>query len=226
MKASRSWPTWCSAMSSNPSVASSCSHATCCCRSEPISTLPRRSSGRTNAAATSNASGVSRSQQIGGSKTFVRHWSCAIRSASASVSAHDRWTCRTSRPSRPNASIIRRRCSTGALTVASPSAHVPPHAAVCSLTAAHSSGGGVSGRVHKRARSTSTSPEWETSSPANSARITSTHSPSRAVRTSFGGQRSPVMCSLEASPDPRAIHSRSGNSSHSVAAAWAMTAGW
>ena len=112
------------------------------------------------------------------------------------------------------------------MTVASPSAHSPPQRAVGSLTAAHSSGGGVSGSVHSRARSTVTSPSCETSSPANSARITSTHSRSRAVRTAFGGQRSPVMCSLEASPVPSAIHSRSGNISLSDAAAWAMIAGW
>ena len=46
------------------------------------------------------------------------------------------------------------------------------------------------------------------------------------MRSAFGGQPSPVMCSLEASPVPSAIHSRSGNISHSVAAAWAMIAGW
>ena len=54
----------------------------------------------------------------------------------------------------------------------------------------------------------------------------STHSRSRSVRSAFGGQPSPVMCSLDASPVPSAIHSRSGNISHSVAAAWAMIAGW
>ena len=40
------------------------------------------------------------------------------------------------------------------------------------------------------------------------------------------GQPSPVMCSLDASPEPSAIHSRSGNISVSDAAAWAMIAGW
>ena len=54
----------------------------------------------------------------------------------------------------------------------------------------------------------------------------STHSRRRSVRSAFGGQPSPVMCSLEASPVPRAIHSRSGNISHSVAAACATIAGW
>ena len=38
--------------------------------------------------------------------------------------------------------------------------------------------------------------------------MTSAHSASRALRTRFGGQRSPVMCSLEASPEPRHAHSR------------------
>ena len=80
-------------------------------------------------------------------------------------------------------------------------------------------------RVHSRARSTVTSPWWVTSSPANSARITSTHSPSRRVRVALSGQPPPVMCSLDASPVPSATHSRPGNISASVAAAWAMMAG-
>jgi hypothetical protein len=86
--------------------------------------------------------------------------------------------------------------------------------------------GGRSGRVQSRARSTLTSPSWLTVSPASSARMTATASPSRALRSSLAGQRSPVMCSLEASPLPRASQNRSGNSSLRVAAAWAMIAGW
>ena len=121
---------------------------------------------------------------------------------------------------------MRRSCSTGALTVASPSAHAAAQRAVASLTAAPISGGGRSGSVHRRARSTTTCPRWLTSSPANSARMTSTHSRRRALRSSFGGQRAPVMCSFDASPVPSAIHSRPGNISVSVAAAWAMIAGW
>ncbi len=56
--------------------------------------------------------------------------------------------------------------------------------------------------------------------------MTSTHSRSRAARIAFGGHGSPVMCSFDASPVPSATHSRPGNISHSVAAAWAMIAGW
>ena len=48
----------------------------------------------TSADATSNASAVSRSQQTGGEKTLVRHWSWAIVIASSSVGAHETWTCR------------------------------------------------------------------------------------------------------------------------------------
>ena len=56
--------------------------------------------------------------------------------------------------------------------------------------------------------------------------MTSTHSRSRALRSGFGGQRSPVMCSFDASPEPRHTQSRPGNISASVAIAWAMIAGW
>ena len=52
-------------------------------------------------------------------------------------------------------------------------------------TAVASSGGGSAGRVHSFARSTVTSPSWSTTSPANSARMTSTHSRSRALRTAL-----------------------------------------
>jgi hypothetical protein len=112
------------------------------------------------------------------------------------------------------------------LIVIRPSAHSPANPAVCALTAVASNGGGSAGRVHSLARSTVTSPWWLTTSPANSARITSTHSRSRAVRTALAGHGSPVMCSLENSPVPSAIDSRPGNSSASVAAACAMIAGW
>ena len=125
-----------------------------------------------------------------------------------------------------NAAIIRSSLARGWLTVASPSAHSPAQRAVSTLTAAPISGGGCGGSVHSRARSTRTSPSCETSSPANSARITSTHSRSRALRSALSGQASPVMCSLDASPVPSATHSRPGNISHSVAAAWATIAGW
>jgi hypothetical protein len=77
-----------------------------------------------------------------------------------------------------------------------------------------------------RARSTVTSPSWVTSSPASNARITSTHSRSRASRTSLSGQESPVMCSFIASPLPSATQNRPGNIAPSVAAACATIAGW
>jgi hypothetical protein len=68
-------------------------------------------------------------------------------------------------------------------------------------------------------------PLWSTTSPANSARITSTHSSSRALRSALAGQRSPVMCSFEASPLPSATQSRPGNIWQSEAAACATIAG-
>ena len=46
-----------------------------------------------------------------------------------------------------------------------------------------------------------------------------------AVARGLSGHRSPVMCSFDASPEPSATHSRPGNSSPSVAIAWAMIAG-
>ena len=107
-----------------------------------------------------------------------------------------------------------------------PSAHSPAQPAVSTLTAVASNGGGSAGSVHSLARSTRTSPSWSTTSPANSARITSTHSRNRALRVCLPGHGSPVMCSLENSPVPSATDSRPGNSSHSVAAAWATIAGW
>jgi hypothetical protein len=112
------------------------------------------------------------------------------------------------------------------LIVASPSAQPPHQRAVSGETAAPTSAGGSAGSVHSFARSTRTSPSWSTTSPANSARITSTHSRSLAARTRLGGHGAPVMCSLENSPVPSATHSRPGNSSHSVAAACATIAGW
>ena len=48
-----------------------------------------------------------------------------------------------------------------------------------------------------------------TSSPANRARITATHSSSRRVRVALSGHGAPVMCSLEYSPVPSATHRRS-----------------
>ncbi len=99
-------------------------------------------------------------------------------------------------------------------------------AAVSGLSAAPKSRGGCAGRVQSRARSTRTRPSVLTSSPRRRARITPTHSSRRALRSGFGGQRSPVMCSLDASPVPSATVSRPGNSSPRVATAWATMAGW
>ena len=54
----------------------------------------------------------------------------------------------------------------------------------------------------------------------------STHSSSRASRVALSGHRSPVTCSLAASPDPSAAQNRPGYISARVAIAWAATAGW
>jgi hypothetical protein len=108
----------------------------------------------------------------------------------------------------------------------SPSAHSAHHRAVSTLTAAPTRAGAWAGRVHSRARSTVTRPSWVTSAPASSARITSTHSRSRALRTSLRGQASPVMCSLLYSPVPSAAQKRPGYIVASVLMAWAVIAGW
>ena len=107
-----------------------------------------------------------------------------------------------------------------------PSLHDATLAALASDTAGPTSRGRGSGTSHSRARSTVTNPSWLTSSPSSSLRMTSTHSSSRRVRTSLRGHRSPVMCSLLASPLPSATQNRPGNIEPSVATACAMTAGW
>jgi hypothetical protein len=56
--------------------------------------------------------------------------------------------------------------------------------------------------------------------------MTSTDAFSRSLRSGFGGQGSPVMCSFIASPLPSAAQNRPGNISPRVAIACAMTAGW
>ncbi len=56
--------------------------------------------------------------------------------------------------------------------------------------------------------------------------MTSTHSASRASRTSLRGQAAPVTRSLLASPEPRAAQKRPGNMLDRVAMAWAVIAGW
>ena len=98
--------------------------------------------------------------------------------------------------------------------------------AVSALTAAPSSGGGRLGRDQSRARCTPhVAVVPTTSSPASSRRIASSDSSSRALRSSFDGQGSPVMCSFIASPLPSAAQNRPGNISSSVAIACAITAG-
>ena len=47
-----------------------------------------------------------------------------------------------------------------------------------------------------------------------------------ALRTPTSGQAPPITCSLSASPAPSPSQNRFGNMAPSVAAAWAMTAGW
>jgi hypothetical protein len=69
-------------------------------------------------------------------------------------------------------------------------------------------------------------PRCDTVSPRQSARITSAASCSRALRSGFDGQRSPVMCSFRSWPLPMAIQKRSGNISAEGGAACAMIAGW
>ncbi len=56
--------------------------------------------------------------------------------------------------------------------------------------------------------------------------MTSTHSSSRASRTSLRGQTAPVTRSLLASPEPSAAQNRPGNMLARVAIAWAVMAGW
>lgn len=108
-----------------------------------------------------------------------------------------------------------------------PSARSAAQAAVSGLIAPATSRGGSSGSDQIRARSTVTSPRWLTSSPRHSARITSTHSRSRAIRTSLVGQGSPVTCSLSASPLPSATQGkRPGNIAPSVAIVCAGMTGW
>ena len=66
-----------------------------------------------------------------------------------------------------------------------------------------------------------------TSSPRHSARMTSTHSLSRAIRTSLVGHGSPVTCSFRASPLPSATQGkRPGNIAATVAIACAEMTGW
>jgi hypothetical protein len=222
--------TWCSARPSTPRSAMAASAAVISPRSDDTSTGPRTSSGRTCSAAASNWAGSSRFHDSSEENTLERHWSWATASARSSSSSQLRWTWTwTGLPSPPasrNRAMTARRTSRGWLMVMRPSAHVPTIPAVRALTAAPTRSGTRSGRLQSRARSTRTSPSWVTSSPARRARITSTHSSRRASRVGLSGHRSPVTCSLSASPEPSAAQNRPGNISPSVAMAWAVITGW
>ena len=108
----------------------------------------------------------------------------------------------------------------------SPSAQAAALAADAAETAGTSSDGGSSGRSHTFARSTVTRPVWLTTSPSSSRRITSTHSSRRATRSSFDGQRSPVIDSFMASPLASAVQNLPGNMVARVPIFCATTAGW
>ena len=155
------------------------------------------------AAASSNCSTVARSQHSGG-----RTRSCATgrgrsRAPRRRSPPSDRctWTDEPACPRRRSRGRRRapaRSVSRGWLIVISPSAQLrqptrpslgsPPRRAAAAAPAAASTA--ARGRP-------CTSPSWSTTSPANSARMTSTHSRSRALRIALRGHGSPVMCSLE-----------------------------
>ena len=88
-------------------------------------------------------------------------------------------------------------------------------------------GGGVSGSVHSRVDSSlKYRPSCFTSLPVNSLAITSIASNMRAMRSGASGQYCPTTCSLSASPDAMPSQCRPGYIAASVAAAWAVCAGW
>ena len=136
MKGSRSWPTWCSAMSSKPSAANSCSHATCrlqvSARRAP--SAPRRRAAR-SAAATSN--GLGRLEVPADRRVEDVRAPLVVRDRAAPPRRSAPTTGAPAGPCvPPPPECVEHRagaCSTGALTVASPSAHSPPQRAVASL---------------------------------------------------------------------------------------------
>ena len=69
-------------------------------------------------------------------------------------------------------------------------------------------------------------PAVRTTSPLKSFEMTSIASNIIALRMPISGHSPPRMCSLRASPAPSPSQKRPGNIAPSVAAAWAMTAGW
>ena len=179
----------------------------------------------------SNCSTVSRSQHSGGPNTLVRHWSWAIAQRLLVVRAqrqvHLDSTGLPSPPPSRNASSTRSSISRGWLIVISPSAQ-PPHAARPSPADRGADRAAAARRagVQSRARSTATSPSWSTSRRASSARITSTHSRSRALRAAFAR---PALAGdvlvrrlAAAERDPESA----GEQLASVATAWATIAGW
>src|SRR5690554_7480787 len=93
--------------------------------------------------------------------------------------------------------MILRSASGVCSTVASPSAQPAAHPAVSGLTAAARRGGGCSGRVHRRARSTVTWPSWLTSFPDSSERMTAVLSSRRSEEhTSELQSRPHLVCRL------------------------------
>ena len=129
-------------------------------------------------------------------------------------------------PPARKASKVRRRSSGGLATVSRPSAQGATQPAVSGVIAAPKRAGGRRRPRIEFASSTRIRPRWVTVSPAQRARITSTHSLSRALRVALSGQGAPVMCSFRNWPLPTASQNRPGYISASVAAACARTAGW
>ena len=157
----------------------------CQAGSDETSTCSATSSGRTKRGGLSKCSTSSRSQHSGGSKTLVRHWSWATAIASSSVGAHDTCTWRyAGLPSPPLLAERAEHAPQGVERLADGDQArrpMPPtHAAVSArrrrrrAAAEGRPAGSTAGRDRRVTR-----PWWVTSSPANSARITSTHSPSR-----------------------------------------------
>ena len=189
------------------------------------------SSGRTFSATVSNASAVSRSQQIGGGKTLLRHWSYAIARASSSVAAYAQMDLAGERTPAAGGAVGVDHLAERVVRLVDGDQPVGP---------AGDPAGGLdadrradqlrlasSGRVHSLARSTVTRPSWVTSSPASRARMIADAltQPGVADRP-CAATALPVMCSLEASPLPSATHSRPSNIVANVAMAWATIAGW
>ena len=168
-------------------------------------------------AAASNCSGSSRFQAREDAKTLLRHWSCAMATPPSSSSSHDRWTCKKiGLPSPPPARNESKTARSRVERLVDRDESVRP--------AADRARGVGSSRPRRRDRGVD---RRQIPQPrpidldesvvrhllaGSSARMTSTHSSRRASRVALSGQRSPVTCSLIASPEPRAAQNRPGNS--------------